>query len=74
MIFLFLQIITNYYSHLVALVMDSDHDNPLFRAPVKDPKHILDLGTGLGNWPMYVESKKHLLYSQRTTTHPLLAM
>lgn len=56
--------------------MDSDHDNPLFRAPVKDPKHILDLGTGLGNWAMYVERRKekHLPYSQRTTTHPLLVM
>jgi ubiquinone/menaquinone biosynthesis C-methylase UbiE len=57
---------------LVALIMDSDHDNPLFRAPVKDPKNILDLGTGLGNWAMYVE-RKHLS-SPRTTTHPLLAM
>lgn len=40
--------------HLVALIMDSDHDNPLFRAPVKDPKHILDIGTGLGNWAIDV--------------------
>ncbi|KGO75622.1 hypothetical protein PITC_050520 [Penicillium italicum] len=40
--------------HLVALVMDSDYDNPLFRAPVKDPKYILDLGTGLGNWAIDV--------------------
>lgn len=38
--------------------MDSDHENPLFRAPVKDPKNILDLGTGLGNWAMYVERKE----------------
>ena len=56
--------------------MDSDYDNPLFRAPVKDPKHILDLGTGLGNWAMYVErSKEHLSSSsQRTNTYPLLVM
>ncbi|OQE00175.1 hypothetical protein PENVUL_c057G01710 [Penicillium vulpinum] len=40
--------------HLVALVMDSDQENPLFRAPVKNPKHILDLGTGLGNWAIDV--------------------
>ncbi|CAG8190270.1 unnamed protein product [Penicillium nalgiovense] len=59
--------------HLVALIMDSDNDNPLFRAPVKDPKNILDLGTGLGNWAMYVERIKHLS-SPRTTTHPLPAM
>lgn len=56
--------------------MDSDYDNPLFRAPVKDPKHILDLGTGLGNWAMYVErkEKKRLSYSQRTNAYPLLVM
>lgn len=51
----FVQMVTDYCSHLVALVMDSDHENPLFRAPVKDPKNILDLGTGLGNWAMYVD-------------------
>ena len=50
--------VTDYRSHLVALVMDSDRENPLFRAPVKDPKNILDLGTGLGNWAMYVDRKR----------------
>ncbi|KAJ5581715.1 hypothetical protein N7535_000335 [Penicillium sp. DV-2018c] len=40
--------------HLVALVMDSDQENPLFRSPVKNPKHILDLGTGQGNWAIDV--------------------
>lgn len=40
--------------HLVALVLDSDRENPLFRAPVRDPQHILDLGTGKGIWAMYV--------------------
>lgn len=51
----FVQMVTDYCSHLVALVMDSDQENPLFRSPVKDPKNILDLGTGLGNWAMYVD-------------------
>jgi hypothetical protein len=43
-------------SHLVALVLDSDRENPLFQSPV-GPKaeHILDIGTGKGNWAMYVE-------------------
>lgn len=41
-------------SHLLALVLDSDRKNPLFRAPVKDPQQILDLGTGKGIWAMYV--------------------
>ncbi|KAJ5730705.1 uncharacterized protein N7483_005213 [Penicillium malachiteum] len=36
--------------HLVALVMDSESRNPLFQAPVKDPKRILDIGTGRGSW------------------------
>ncbi|KAJ5774771.1 hypothetical protein N7457_009667 [Penicillium paradoxum] len=41
--------------HLVALVMESDQDNPLFRAPIGDnPKNILDLGTGKGNWAIDV--------------------
>lgn len=46
---------TNLHRHLVALVMDSDRENPLFRSPIgQDAKHILDLGTGQGNWAMYV--------------------
>lgn len=40
-------------SHLVALVLDSDRENPLFRSPVKDPQQILDIGTGKGIWAMY---------------------
>ena len=40
--------------HLVALILDSDRENPLFRAPVRDPQQILDLGTGKGIWAMYV--------------------
>lgn len=40
-------------SHLLAMIMDADRDNPLFRAPVGEKaKHILDLGTGSGNWAM----------------------
>ncbi|KAJ5783116.1 hypothetical protein N7457_004890 [Penicillium paradoxum] len=41
--------------HLVALVLDSARENPLFRAPIgQDPKHILDLGTGKGDWAIDV--------------------
>lgn len=43
-------------SHLVAIILDSDKKNPLFRSPVgSQPKHILDIGTGKGNWAMYVK-------------------
>ena len=49
----------DYCRHLVALVMDSDRENPLFHSPIgENPKHILDLGTGQGNWAMYVNKKK----------------
>ncbi|KAK4867100.1 hypothetical protein LT330_007841 [Penicillium expansum] len=41
--------------HLLALILDSERENPLFRAPVgKNPKHILDIGTGKGNWAIDV--------------------
>ncbi|KAJ5097856.1 hypothetical protein N7532_004857 [Penicillium argentinense] len=41
--------------HLVALILDSERENPLFRSPVgRDPKHILDLGTGKGVWAIDV--------------------
>ncbi|KAJ5151931.1 hypothetical protein N7492_010226 [Penicillium capsulatum] len=41
--------------HLVALILDSERDNPLFRSPIGDkPKHILDLGTGKGTWAIDV--------------------
>ncbi len=39
--------------HLVALILEANRDNPLFRAPIgEDPKQILDLGTGKGTWAM----------------------
>ncbi|CAG8027782.1 unnamed protein product [Penicillium nalgiovense] len=45
----------NILRHLLALVLDSERENPLFRAPVgKNPKHILDIGTGKGNWAVDV--------------------
>lgn len=45
--------------HLLALIMDSDRDNPLFYSPIGDhPKNILDLGTGQGNWAMYAPHLK----------------
>jgi ubiquinone/menaquinone biosynthesis C-methylase UbiE len=44
-----------HYRHLVAIVMDSDRETPLFHSPIGDnPQHILDLGTGQGKWAMYV--------------------
>ncbi|KAJ5414374.1 hypothetical protein N7509_001001 [Penicillium cosmopolitanum] len=40
--------------HLVDLILDSERENPLFRAPCGDdkeaPLHILDIGTGMGTW------------------------
>lgn len=36
--------------HLAALLMNSDQENPLYCAPVLNPKHVLDLGTGQGSW------------------------
>lgn len=46
----------NTLSHLLALVLDSERENPLFRSPVgKNPTHVLDIGTGKGNWAMYVK-------------------
>lgn len=41
--------------HLVALILEANRDNPLFRAPIgEDPKQILDLGTGKGTWAIDV--------------------
>jgi hypothetical protein len=54
-IYQYLHISTNLHRHLVTLVMESDRENPLFMSPIgQDAKHILDLGTGQGNWAMYV--------------------
>jgi hypothetical protein len=40
------------------MVLDSDKNNPLFQSPVgPKPEHILDIGTGKGNWAMYVQIK-----------------
>ncbi|KAJ5089464.1 hypothetical protein N7532_008148 [Penicillium argentinense] len=37
--------------HAVAIVLDCDRPNPLFRSPVGgSPKNILDIGTGNGLW------------------------
>ncbi|KAJ5279738.1 hypothetical protein N7478_005110 [Penicillium angulare] len=44
--------------HIVALLMNSDHHNSLFRAPVgEDARHILDIGTGTGNWAIDVADR-----------------
>ncbi|OAL31019.1 hypothetical protein AYO20_08440 [Fonsecaea nubica] len=36
--------------HVLYLVLDSNQPNPLFRSPVKEPLHVLDIGTGPGTW------------------------
>lgn len=43
--------------HLFYLLMESDHDNPLFRSPLKSPKYILDIGTGTGTFAVDVADK-----------------
>jgi hypothetical protein len=45
----------------VDLILDSERENPLFRAPCGDdkeaPLHVLDIGTGMGTWVMYADSE-----------------
>ncbi|KAJ5341794.1 hypothetical protein N7541_010918 [Penicillium brevicompactum] len=41
-------------SHLLCVVLDSKNENPLFHAPVREPKEILDIGTGRGSWAVDV--------------------
>lgn len=43
--------------HLFYLLMESDHDNPLFRSPLRSPKYILDIGTGTGTFAVDVADK-----------------
>ncbi|KAJ5291454.1 hypothetical protein N7478_000705 [Penicillium angulare] len=45
---------TREMGHLAALLMNSARANPLFCAPVQDPKRVLDVGTGQGAWAMDV--------------------
>ncbi|KAJ5649334.1 uncharacterized protein N7484_003057 [Penicillium longicatenatum] len=43
--------------HVMLLTLDSHNKNPLFYAPVDEPKteqHILDIGTGKGSWAIDV--------------------
>ncbi|KAJ5457249.1 hypothetical protein N7530_012523 [Penicillium desertorum] len=40
--------------HLLCVLLDANTDNPLFHAPVKSPKQILDIGTGRGTWAIDV--------------------
>ncbi|KAJ5584793.1 uncharacterized protein N7459_004593 [Penicillium hispanicum] len=40
--------------HLVTLVLEAERENPLFRSPIKNPKQILDIGTGKGTWAIDV--------------------
>lgn len=38
-------------AHLMAIVIESRQENPLFRSPIGDnPQNILDIGTGNGPW------------------------
>jgi methylase of polypeptide subunit release factors len=42
------------------------HDNKIFFAPLKDPRRILDIGTGTGIWPIEMgEFCSQLLCSHR---------
>lgn len=43
--------------HTVYLLMRSDQENLLFAAPIQDPKRILDIGTGTGEWAIDVADK-----------------
>ncbi|KAJ6051382.1 uncharacterized protein N7446_006014 [Penicillium canescens] len=41
--------------HLVDLILESDEENPLFKAPIRYKEaQILDIGTGQGNWAIDV--------------------
>lgn len=40
--------------HLAALLMNSEKSNPLYCAPIQEPKHVLDVGTGQGAWAVDV--------------------
>lgn len=37
-------------AHLMYLLMEGERDNLLFRAPISNPKFVLDIGTGTGTW------------------------
>lgn len=43
--------------HLFYLLMESEHDNPLFRSPLMSPTYILDIGTGTGTFAVDVADK-----------------
>ena len=44
--------------HLVFLILDCQRQNPLFRSELSpDAKHVLDLGTGKGNWAIDVADR-----------------
>ena len=43
--------------HFLYLLLDSQEPNPLFHAPVEDPRDILDIGTGSGTWAIDTADK-----------------
>ncbi|KAK3705923.1 hypothetical protein LTR37_013076 [Vermiconidia calcicola] len=43
--------------HYLYLLLESDRPNMLFRAPVSNPKYILDIGTGPGTWAIDTADK-----------------
>ncbi|KAJ5946111.1 hypothetical protein N7454_002950 [Penicillium verhagenii] len=53
-----LQFETYEAGNLLAIIMDSDRENPLFRSPIgEEPQHILDIGTGEGSWAVDVADR-----------------
>ncbi|KAJ6151787.1 hypothetical protein N7470_006915 [Penicillium chermesinum] len=43
--------------HTICQLLDTNTDNQFFQAPVEDPKHILDMGTGKGSWAVDVADR-----------------
>lgn len=42
-------------AHIADVILDCQQENPYFRSPIsKNAQHIIDLGTGSGDWPIAV--------------------
>lgn len=57
--------------HLVYMILDCHSPNPLFRSPIiANPKNILDIGTGDGNWAMDVAERYPMATVQGVDLYP----